>query len=146
VATKHPSIAITSRQTVRALVVVTILSVSICLLLLTQSPLSSAAPGGTISLTTIGSPVTENFDTLATSGPAASTTLPTSWDLAESGTNANTTYSAGTGSGNAGDTYSFGAAGNSERAFGCLQSGSLVPTIGASFTNNTGSTLLSVDV
>jgi hypothetical protein len=40
--------------------------------------------------------------------------------------------------GNTGDTYSFGAASNTERAFGGLQSGSLNPTIGAAFTNNTG--------
>ena len=37
-------------------------------------------------------------------------TLPAGWELAETGTNANMTYTAGTGSGNAGDTYSFGAA------------------------------------
>src|SRR5207244_6212230 len=39
------------------------------------------------------------------------------------------------------DTYSFGASGSSERAFGTLRSGSLSPTIGVSFTNNTGFTI-----
>ncbi len=59
------------------------------------------------------------------------------WDFFETGTNANTTYTAGTGSSNTGDTYSYGAAGTTERAFGGLLSGTLVPRIGAQFTNNT---------
>ena len=63
------------------------------------------------------------------------------WAFAESGASANSTYAAGTGSSTTGDTYSFGAAANTERAFGGLQSGSLIPTIGASFTNNTGATI-----
>src|SRR5207245_9198344 len=41
----------------------------------------------------------------------------------------------------AGDTYSFAATGSAERALGGLQSGSLVPTLGASFRNDTGSTI-----
>lgn len=86
----------------------------------------------------------QDFNTLALSG--TSSTVPTGWLFLESGTNANTTYTAGTGSGNAGDTYSFGAASNTERAFGGLQSGSLVPTIGAAFTNNTGGTVTSLAI
>jgi uncharacterized protein len=107
-----------------------------------RSPSVQAA--GTVSLTTLGSAYTQDFDTLASSGTSG--TVPTGWDFAESGTNANTTYTAGTGSGNAGDTYSFGASGSSERAFGGLLSGSLVPTIGAQFTNNTGGTITSLAV
>jgi predicted extracellular nuclease len=94
---------------------------------------------GQVSIPSVGTPVTQDFNTLASSG--TSSTLPTGWVLLETGTNFNTTYTAGTGSGNAGDTYSFGAASNSERAFGTLLSGSLTPTIGASFTNNTGTTI-----
>jgi len=86
----------------------------------------------------------QDFNTLALSG--TSSTVPSGWLLSETGTNANTTYTAGTGSGNAGDTYSFGAASNTERAFGGLQSGSLVPTIGAAFTNNTGGTITSLAI
>ncbi|MBK6724566.1 MAG: hypothetical protein IPG58_15245 [Acidobacteria bacterium] len=37
-------------------------------------------------------------------------TWPDGWYFSESGTGANTTYSAGTGSGTTGDTFSFGAA------------------------------------
>ena len=52
--------------------------------------------------------------------------VPLGWAFSELGTNANTTYTAGTGSNNAGDTYSFGSTGSSERAFGSLLSGSLI--------------------
>jgi predicted extracellular nuclease len=71
----------------------------------------------------------------------SSSSVPVGWDFAEAGTSANTTYTAGTGSDNTGNTYSFGTGGSIERAFGTLQSGTLIPTIGASFTNNTGQTI-----
>jgi hypothetical protein len=97
---------------------------------------------GAISISTFGSAYAEDFNTLASSPDNGTSSLvPTGWDFSESGTNANTTYRVGTGSNNAGDTYSFGATGNSERAFGTLLSGSLVPTIGAQFTNSTGSSI-----
>jgi len=70
--------------------------------------------------------------------------MPVGWFFSETGTNANTEYRAGTGSANTGDTYSFGAAGNTERALGGIQSGSLIPTIGFWVTNNTGSTITSI--
>lgn len=108
-------------------------------------PLGAAhAAEGTVSLGALDTAVTQDFDTLATTGPAS--TVPEGWYFAEAGTNANTTYSAGTGSGNAGDTYSFGAAGSTERAFGGLLSGSLTPTIGAGFTNETGATVTALEV
>lgn len=78
---------------------------------------------------------TENFNTLANTG--TSSAVPPGWAFSESGSNANTTYSAGTGSGTTGDTYSFGPVSSTDRAFGGLQSGALVPTIGVQFTNNT---------
>jgi len=95
-----------------------------------------------VSLT--GPVYTQDFNTLALSG--TSSTVPAGWLFSESGTNANTIYTAGTGSGNAGDTYSFGAASNTERAFGGLQSGTLNPTIGAAFTNNTGGAITSLAI
>ena len=104
----------------------------------------SVAGAGTISLIAIGAAYTENFDTLANTG--TSNVLPNGWALSESGTNANDSYAAGTGSSNAGNTYSFGAAGSTERALGGLQSGALTPTIGASFTNNTGSDITRIDI
>ena len=108
------------------------------------SPLTTAQGGGPISLTALDTPYAQDFDTLALAG--TSSVVPTGWLFSESGTNANATYTAGTGSGNAGDTYSFGAAGSPERAFGGLQSGSLVPTVGALFTNNTGETITSLEI
>jgi predicted extracellular nuclease len=112
-------------------------------------PLSAtpAAAAGTVSLAALGVAYAQNFDTLANTG-TANTALPTGWDLAESGTSSrnNAAYAASTGSDNAGDVYSFGAAGNTERAFGMVQSGSLLPTIGASFTNDTGVTVTTLSI
>ena len=96
-----------------------------------------------ISLDGIGN-YNEDFNTLAISG--TSSVVPTGWAFSESGTNANTTYNSGTGSSNVGDTYSFGAASSTERAFGGLRSGSLIPIIGASFFNNTGFTITQLPI
>ncbi|HQX92989.1 MAG TPA: hypothetical protein PKX50_10985, partial [Thermomonas sp.] len=71
------------------------------------SPLAAQAQ---VSLS--GGSYTQNFDTLANTG--TSSTLPAGWLMSETGASANGTYTAGTGSSNTGDTYSFGAAGSSE--------------------------------
>ncbi|HWI20654.1 MAG TPA: DNA/RNA non-specific endonuclease [Vicinamibacterales bacterium] len=86
----------------------------------------------------------EDFDTLAPTNISPNT--PTGWGFLEAGTNANTTYTAGTGSGNSGDTYSFGTAGSTERALGSLLSGSVTPTLGAQFKNETGGTVTSLTI
>jgi predicted extracellular nuclease len=101
---------------------------------------------GQSSLTAIDTAYTQDFDTLASSGQ--SDVLPTGWALAEAGSSANNDgrYTAGTGSSNAGDTYSFGTSGSPERAFGSLLSGTLIPLIGAAFTNDTGQTISSLDI
>ena len=87
-------------------------------------------------------PFTQNFDTLANSGTSG--VVPSGWAFLETGTNANAAYAAGTGSSSTGNTYSFGATASSERAFGGLRSGTLIPTIGATFANTTGSTISSL--
>ena len=92
-----------------------------------------------VSLTSTTMAATENFDSLAST--ATSSTFPTGWGIAETGANANATYTAGTGSANGGDSYSFGAAAATERALGGLQSGSLIPSFGAQLQNNTGGIL-----
>lgn len=102
--------------------------------------LSLCSLGQTISLT--GGAYTQDFNTLANSG--TSSTLPAGWFFVETGTNNNGLYTANNGGSNSGDTYSYGTGTNADRAFGGLQSGSLVPTIGAGFTNNTGSTVTSL--
>jgi uncharacterized protein len=106
-----------------------------------------AAPAhAQVSLNTIGVNYNQNFDSLA---QVTSSTLPAGWALFEAGANANTTYAAGTGSSNTGDTWSYGVAGTNavgDRAFGALASGNLQSTIGASFTNNTGATITGLDI
>ncbi|TGD79704.1 T9SS-dependent choice-of-anchor J family protein [Hymenobacter wooponensis] len=102
-----------------------------------------------ISLQT--APYAQDFNTLATTGTTnAKTTLPTGWDLLEvnagTGTTADANYAASNGSLNSGNTYSFGADASTERAFGTLLSSSLTPAIGASFVNNTGTTLINLTV
>jgi hypothetical protein len=66
------------------------------------------------------------------------------WYFSETGSGANTTITAGTGSDNTGDTYNFGTALAGDRTLGGLQSGTLVSTFGFYFTNNTGSTITSL--
>ena len=83
----------------------------------------------------------QHFNTLSATG--TSNFLPGGWLFSETGTSANQLYAAGTGSSNAGDTYSFGTT-ESDRALGAVQSGSLVSTIGAIFQNNSGSTIHSL--
>jgi predicted extracellular nuclease len=104
---------------------------------------------GSVSLTTLGAAVTQNFDTLAnTAGSTTNETLPTGWYITESGSGArdNDQYAVDTGGSNTGDTFSYGAAGSTDRALGGLQSGTLIPIFGAQFTNNTGSTITSLDI
>jgi predicted extracellular nuclease len=105
-------------------------------------------PGtGTVSL--INGKKTELFDTLGNTG-STNTTLPVGWYFNETGSNANLTYTAGTGSSATGETFSFGSAPggvpSTERALGQVRSGSLVSTIGASFTNDTGGTITSLEI
>jgi Big-like domain-containing protein/YDG domain-containing protein len=105
-----------------------------------------AAPA---SLSALGAAYTQNFSTLSnTAGSTTNTALPAGWALIEGGGGArdNDEYAVDTGGSTTGDTYSYGSAGSTERAFGMLRSGTLIPIIGANFTNNTGSTVTSLDV
>lgn len=97
-----------------------------------------------VSITSTSTPYTQNFNTLITSG--TSSTLPTGWKLLETGTNANTTLAADAGSTATGNTYSYGTGTATDRAFGGLLSGSLVPTLGVQITNNTGATIISLNI
>lgn len=106
--------------------------------------ISSSILFSQISILSNGVNYTENFNTLVNTG--SSSTLPTGWYLLETNTNANTSYSSGTGSANAGDTYSFGLVSNTDRTLGGLQSGALIPMYGCKITNNTGEIIESVTV
>ena len=101
------------------------------------------AQDGSVSLVG-GPPAVQTFDTLANAGTAS--TLPDGWVFVEAGTNANTTYAADTGSSNAGNTYSYGSAGSSERAFGQLRSGSLISTLGARLSNDSAAAVSQIAV
>jgi len=121
---------------------------------LSTSVTNVTCPGGTNGAVNLivsgGTPnpapvtITQDFNTLVNSG--TSTVLPSGWFIAEAGTGANTTYTAGTGSSTTGDTYSLGSSGSTDRALGGLRTGSLNPTFGASFTNTTGATVNKIDI
>ena len=106
----------------------------------TASAQTVPLPGGTYS---------QSFDTLSnTAGSTTNTALPTGWLLNETGGGArdNEQYAVDTGASNTGDTFSYGAAGSTERALGSIRSGTLIATYGACFTNQTGATLANIDV
>ena len=97
-----------------------------------------------VSLTSLNTAYTQNFDGLANSGTNNSTTLNgtlAGWYIVESGTNGNTTYAADTGSNNTGNTYSYGPSGSTEWALGSIASSNLSSRYGAQFKNDTGNTI-----
>jgi hypothetical protein len=98
-------------------------------------------PGGNLfgAVSYGGGTYSQDFNTLASS--ETSSTMPAGWEFSESDINANGIYTAGTGSSNAGDTYSFGATASTERALGGLLSANLIPTFGVSLVNNSGSAI-----
>ncbi|TAE84300.1 MAG: T9SS C-terminal target domain-containing protein [Bacteroidetes bacterium] len=100
---------------------------------------------GQVAINSVGVAATENFNTLAATG-TTSTTLPTGWAFFELGNNSNATYGVDDGTLTSGNTYSYGAGTNTDRALGMLLSGSLSPRIGAFYVNKTGSTVTSVTI
>jgi len=99
-----------------------------------------------VALQVLDTPYQQNFDSLASTGTTNGVeTFPHGWTFLETGTNANTTYAAGTGASNSGNTYSFGTTAT-DRAAGGLLSGSLTPALGAAFRNNTGGTITDLQV
>jgi hypothetical protein len=104
----------------------------------------NAPSSSSTSLTAFGVAYSQDFNTLIITGTDSIKNLPTGWTANETGTNANLTYAADTGGNTAGNSYSYGKTGAIERALGGLLSGSLTPTIGTNFLNNTGSTITSI--
>ncbi len=106
------------------------LLLKLCLFLSVASLLSAGrSVAQSVSLTTPGTAYTQNFNSLASNTNTTDGLMIPGWGFLETGTNANTTYSIGTGSGTTGDTYSFGSAGSTDRALGGLRSGTLVPLL-----------------
>src|ERR1043166_8062965 len=132
----------------RPLLVSTLFIIACSFTLVVQEVVADTGTGS-VSLTTAGIAVTENFDTLTnTAASTTNTALPTGWYITEGGGGArdNEQYAVDTGSSTTGDIYSYGSAGSTDRALGELRSGTLIPLFGAKFTNNTGATLTSLDV
>lgn len=119
--------------------------------LLFISSLLFEAKAQTISYATAGTPATQNFNTLPTSGTQA---ITTPFELSASPVNATgmggwyvskvggtiANLIGGTGSGNTGGAYNFGATSATDRCLGALASTN-IPRLGVLLTNNTGSTL-----
>ena len=61
----------------------------------------AVSPLAAVNITQFNTPLTENFDTLAT---ATGSVMPTGWTFEETGSSANTTYGAGTGSSSTGSS------------------------------------------
>lgn len=106
--------------------------------------LASEALAQCISLNAVDSPYYQDFNTLVSSGTSSAT--PPGWTFFEGGANGDGMYTAGDGSSNVGDTYSFGSSGSSDRAFGTLHGNSVVPRVGACFLNNTGSGIQRLEI
>lgn len=82
---------------------------------------ANAASAQCVSLTTLGSAYTQNFDTLSnTAGSTTNNLTIPGWFLTESGGGArdNEQYAVDTGASTTGDMYSYGSAGSTERALG----------------------------
>jgi hypothetical protein len=104
-----------------------------------------------------GGTYTENFDGLIGTGSVSSVFsnvigtqagIPglSGWQGAKIGGTGTTptNFTANNGSSGTGGLYSYGSTGDSDRALGALASGTNIMAFGASFTNNTGTTLTSV--
>src|SRR5262245_22031496 len=108
---------------------------------------SSSAVTNGASITTLGVALTENFDSLASTGTGIAwtdnSTIP-GWYSSR------TTYNSGTGSSATGALYSFGVAGTNpvtDRALGSVASGTTTTIYQAArLINNTSTTITSLDV
>lgn len=124
-------------------------SARLALFATTVAFLSALPAAAQVSLTTLGSPSTQNFDTLPPSGSGTWTnnsTIP-GWFHARTGTG--TTIVANDGSSNAGNLYSYGTGTATDRALGSLGSGNAaVGNLfwGVRLQNNTGATITQLDV
>ena len=101
------------------------------------------AAGAAIPISSLDTPYTQDFNGLAPLNTSAN--LPTGWELAETGANANTSYTADSGSLAVGDTYSYGSA-TSDRALGTLRDPNLASKFGAGFRNDTGAPIFWVTI
>jgi hypothetical protein len=112
----------------------------------------------TVSYSTSGATITQNFNSLPSSGTNVITSTPNElsgspvnasamggWYLSSANGTVNG-LNGGTGTGIGGGAYNFGATSSTERALGSLASNSVSPRFGVLLTNNTGTTLTSFTV
>lgn len=115
-------------------------------LLLTLLSLAFSESKSQISLAVPNGNYNQNFDVMGSTG----TTYPAGWAgarFAGTGTiNQPLTLSTTTGTTTTGGVYNVGSASSGERALGTLASGSTIPVFGASFSNNTGSSITSFNI
>ena len=102
------------------------------------------AGSGSVSITTLGNTLTENFNSLSSTAGTFSSPIPTGWYFNEAG--GDNKYRVGTGGSNIGDTYSYGSLSNSDRALGTLRTASLASTIGSQYVNNTGGSITQLQI
>ncbi len=93
---------------------------------------------------------TQNFNVLVNTGTGVYSTLPDGWGIYEvesgGGVQGEGKYAVGTGSSNTGNTYSFGATGNTDRALGSIASNTLTPSYGVLFYNESDSVLTTLTI
>ncbi|WP_397595876.1 Ig-like domain-containing protein [Silanimonas sp.] len=107
------------------------------------------APVAHAQVNLTGGTYSQDFDTLSNvAGSTTNSALPAGWLISETGGGArdNEQYAVDTGASNTGDTFSYGAAGATERAIGSVRSGTLIASYGACFTNGTGSALTTLQI
>jgi hypothetical protein len=120
-----------------------------CTMISLRAPLTGlllailVTPLTAVSISQFNLTYTEDFDTLAA---VTSSSLPPGWALSETGSSANDSYGAGTGSSTTGNTYSFGGSGSTDRALGALRTSGVASTFGTVVTNDTGGTLTQITI
>jgi uncharacterized repeat protein (TIGR01451 family) len=122
---------------------------AILVLQLASSSQRLGAQAGAVTITTLGSPVSQNFDGLPASGSATwvnNTTIP-GWYHARTGTGS--TIVANNGGSTAGNLYSYGTGTATDRALGSLGSGNAAVGHlywGVRLANGTASTITSLTI
>ena len=114
-------------------------------LLISLLLLTAQLAWGQVSITSVSTAFTQNFDGMGSTG----TTTPTGWFVGTGTAAASTTVVVGTGSSTAGNNYNFGVAGTNpitDRALGSLCSGSTLRNTEGRFTNNTGVSITSITI
>ena len=132
-------------------IVLCVCLVSLFLLVALSPGALTASPLAGVSLTTLDTAYTQNFDTLATSGTTNTwtddTTLTGWYSQFSAQPTSPTVYIANAGGTTNGAIYSFGTGTDTERALGSIASGTPGNIFNAvRLVNNTGSTITSLDI